>query len=438
VKGREFKNHQDFLESAKSWGLRTNPHNKYCRDLAETIDYCQQWQNKRDKLEYEIDGMVIKVNSYSLRGQLGYTLKSPRWAIAYKFPAHQATTVIEKIEFSVGRTGIITPVATLKPVECAGVTISHSTLHNFDEIERLDVREGDTVLIERAGEVIPKIIKVITSKRSGQERKIKIPKHCPVCKGEVSKEKEEEVFWYCINPNCPAQLKRSLLHFASRGAMDIEGMGESLVEELVDKGLVKNLADVYKLKKEDFLKLPLFAEKKANNLLMAIEASRKRTLSRLLYSLGIKHIGEKAASILADRFRNIDELFGLTQEKLEAIPEMGPIMAASVIKFFAAAQTKKLIAELKKLGVNTTQEEKIVKKSPITGKTFIFTGELEGLSRNQAQKAVEVLGGKWVSAISKSIDFVVVGKEPGSKYDKAKTLGLHIIEEEEFKKLIGA
>jgi DNA ligase (NAD+) len=249
VKGWEFKKHWDFLETIKTFGLRANPASRYCKDLEEVIAYCQDWQEKRDKLEYEVDGMVIKVNDYNLRQELGETLKSPRWAVAYKFPAQQATTVVEKIEFSVGRTGIITPVATLAPVECAGVTISHSTLHNFDEIERLDVRQGDTVLIERAGEVIPKIVKVIISKRNGKEKKVKVPTHCPVCSSEVIKEKEEEVFWYCPNPNCPAQFKRSLLHFTSRSAMDIEGLGESVVEELVNRGLVKNLADIYKLKK---------------------------------------------------------------------------------------------------------------------------------------------------------------------------------------------
>lgn len=436
AKGYGLRNHQEFLEKAKSLGLRINPKNKYCKNLNEAVGYCNHWQSRRDKLEYEIDGTVIKVNDYALREELGYTLKSPRWAVAYKFPAHQATTKIEKIEFSVGRTGSITPIALLQPVGCAGVTISRSTLHNFDEIERLDVREGDTVLIERAGEVIPKIVKVITSKRSGKERKVKIPAHCPVCKGEVAKEKEEEVFWYCINPNCPAQLKRSLLHFASRGAMDIEGMGESVVEELVSKGLVKNLADIYKLKKENFLKLSLFADKKANNLVTAIEAGKRRPLARLLYGLGIRHIGEKAAGILADKFKNVNELFRLTQGKLEEIPEMGPVMAASVIRFFAAPQSRQLFEELKRVGVNTSQEERVIKKSPITGKTFIFTGELTGLSRNEAQGAVEAKGANWVKSLSKNIDFVVAGKNPGSKYDKAKTLGLNIIGEEEFVKLI--
>ncbi|MCM8786569.1 MAG: NAD-dependent DNA ligase LigA [Candidatus Omnitrophica bacterium] len=432
----EFKTHWEFLETMKFFGLRVNPFSKHCRNLKEAIDYCLSWQDKRFSLEYDIDGMVIKVNNFKLQKELGETLKAPRWAVAYKFPAQQATTVVTNIEFGVGRTGIITPVAVLKPVECSGVTISHATLHNFDEVKRLDIRIGDTVLIERAGEVIPKIVKVIISKRKGIEKKISVPEKCPQCNGEIVKEKEEEVYWYCINPNCPARIKGSLLHYASRGAMDIEGLGESVVEELVNRGLVKSIVDIYKLKKEDFLKLPLFAEKKANNLVMAIEASKNRPLWRFIYGLGIRHIGEKAAFILAEHFKNIEQFFNLTEDDLRKIPEIGPIMAASVVNFFSSKNIKKMIYELKKYGVNLTSEKKETIKSKISGKTFIFTGELESFSRSQAQKAVENLGGKWVTSISKNIDYVVVGKNPGSKYDKAKTLKLKIIDEEEFKKLL--
>jgi DNA ligase (NAD+) len=344
--------------------------------------------------------------------------------------------VIEKIEFGVGRTGIITPVAVLKPVECGGVTISHSTLHNFDEVERLDVRVGDTVLIERAGEVIPKIVKVIISKRKGREKKIKVPDKCPECGEKIVKEKEEEVYWYCINPDCPARIKGSLLHFASRGAMDIEGMGESVVEELVSRKVVKSIADIYRLTKEDFLKLPLFAEKKANNLVKAIETSKTRPLSRFLYGLGIRHIGEKAAMVLAEHYKSIERFFSLKEDNLQEISEIGPVMAESVVEFFSSAHIKKMVEELKKHGLSLTEEKKTIKKSAITGKIFIFTGELESFSRTQAQDAVENLGGKWVTSISKNVDFVVVGKDPGSKYDKAKSLGLKIISEEEFKKVI--
>jgi DNA ligase (NAD+) len=432
VKGYEFKNHRDFLEQIKSWGIRTNPHNKWCRDLKEVLDYCRIWQEKRDNLAYEIDGMVVKVNDYSLRQTLGSTLKSPRWAVAYKFPAHQATTVVEKIEFGVGRTGIITPVAILKPVECAGVTISRATLHNFDEVKRLDIRQGDTVLIERAGEVIPKVVKVILSKRKEHAKKMQVPERCPVCRQSIAKEKEEEVYWYCINPGCPAKIKESLLHFASRGAMDIEGLGESAVEELVNKGMVKSLVDIYRLKKEDLLGLPLFAQKKATNLIMAVQASKERSLSRFLYGLGIRHVGEKVALLLASEFKNIDKFLTLNEDKLLKIPEVGPTIASSVVKFFSSAWTKKMIEEFKKIGINLKEEEKIIHKTHISGKVFIFTGELKTLSRNQAQKAVENLGGRWVSAVTKNIDFVVVGSNPGSKYVKAQKLCLKTITEEDF------
>jgi len=435
-KGYTFTNHTDFLKQSKNWGLRVNSHNRYCKTLSEVIAYCREWQEKRDKLEYEIDGVVIKVNDYALRTVLGDTLKSPRWAVAYKFPAHQATTVVEHIELSVGRTGIITPVAILRPVACAGVTITRSTLHNFDEIKRLDVRVGDRVLIERAGEVIPKIIKVITSQRTGAEKKIKIPAYCPVCKARVAKTKDEEVCWYCVNPDCPAQLKRSLLHFASRRAMDIEGLGESVVTALVEKGAIKSLADIYKLTDHDLLSLPLFAKKKAENLLMAIVNSKQCSLARFIYGLGIKHIGEKAATTLAGHVKRIERFFELTREDLQGIREIGPIMADSLINFFSSDSAKSLITEFRNLGLQPKEETRLIKKNSITGKIFVFTGEMENLSRIQAQRAVELLGGKWVSTISRNVDFVVAGKAAGSKYQKAKELGLQIIDEAAFQKLL--
>ncbi len=430
-----FNSQYEFLEKVKEWGLRTNPYNKYCRNLDEVIAYCNQWQEKRDSLDYEVDGVVVKVNSFSLQRGLGQTLKSPRWAVAYKFPAHQATTTVKDIIFSVGRTGIITPVAILNPVECGGVTISRSTLHNFDEIKRLDVRVKDTVLVERAGEVIPKIVKVITSKRKGKERKVKVPQRCPVCGGVISKEKEEEVYLYCINPDCPAKLKQSLLHFASRGAMDIEGMGDSVVEELVERGMVKSLVDIYKLKKEDFLELPLFAEKKAFNLYQAIQRSKNHPLARFLYGLGIRHVGEKAAMVLAQKFREIDKFFTLGKADLESIPEVGPVMAESVIKFFSQSKVKKMIKEFKELGLNLKEEAK-VKKDILKGKTIVFTGELKSFTRTEAQRLVEELGGKWSSSVSRNTDYLVVGENPGSKYEKGKKLGIRMINEEEFKRLI--
>jgi DNA ligase (NAD+) len=437
MKGYEFKNHYEFLERVQKWGLRTCPYNKHSRSLKEVIAYCNYWQEKRESLEFEVDGVVIKVNSFGLQKELGATLKSPRWAVAYKFPAQQATTVVKKIIVGVGRTGIVTPVAVLQPVECGGVTISRSTLHNFDEVQRLDVREGDTVLIERAGEVIPKIVKVITSKRKGREKKVGVPRTCPVCNEKISKEKEEEVYWYCVNPDCPARLKQSLLHFASRRAMDIEGMGTSVVEELVNREMIKSLVEIYKIKEDDLLKLPLFAKKKARNLIEAIEASKGKSLTRFIYGLGIKHVGEKGASILAKKFKSIDKMFSLKEEELKEISEIGSIMASSIVSFFSTKHIKAMMGDFKKQGLRLIEETWPTVKSAITDKIFIFTGELEASTRGEAQKMVEDLGGKWVSAISKNIDFVVVGNAPGSKFDKAKKMGLKIINEKEFRKIVG-
>lgn len=436
VEGYKFDKHNFFLEKIKNWGLRVNAENKYCKDLNEVINYCHLWQSRRESLEFEADGVVVKVNPFSLQGKLGATSKSPRWAVAYKFPAHQATTVVEDIIFGIGRTGILTPVARLKPVECGGVVISRSTLHNFDEIKRLDVRVGDTVLIERAGDVIPKIVKVIISKRKGFQRKIRVPKHCPVCKEIIGKENEKQVYWYCVNPNCPARIKQSLLHFASRAAMDIEGMGNSVVEELVDRKLVKNLADIYKIKKEDFLSLPFFAEKKTDNLINAINVSKKKSLACFLYGLGIKHVGEKGASILAGRFKNIERFFSLKEEDLKNIPEVGEVTAFSITQFFAVSHVQEMIRQFKEAGFSLVEEDKHFEVSEITGKVFLFTGKLLNFSREQARKLIEKSGAKWTESVSENVDFVVAGNDPGDKYRKAEKIGLKILKEHEFEALI--
>ena len=434
--GGVYKTHWEFLQSAKRLGLRVNSEVKLCKDIEEVISYCGDWEKKRGKLSYEIDGMVIKVNSLIQQKRLGYTMKSPRWAIAYKFPAQQATTTLEDIILQVGRTGVITPVAVLEPVECGGVTISRATLHNFDEIKRLDVRIGDRVIVERAGEVIPKIVKVVESVRKGRREIFKVPEKCPECGGRITKEKEEEVAYRCINPSCPAQLERGLVHFASRNAMDIEGLGESVVEQLVRKGLVKNFADIYSLRKEDFLKLELFADKRAQNLLDAIGESKERPLSRLLFALGIRHVGEKAAETLAEEFGSLHGLMEAKEEELQRIPEVGPALAGSVREFFQQKEVKRLIDRLKQVGLNMKQER--VAKGPqiLAGKTFVFTGELKGYSREEAEELVKNLGGKASSSVSSKTSYVVVGESPGSKYGKAKTLGVPILSEEEFEKLI--
>jgi len=432
-KGVDIFTQWEFLEQLREWGMRINPNSELCKTLDEVIDYCKQWQEKREKLTYDIDGMVIKVNSLAQQRRLGFTLKSPRWAVAYKFPARQATTEVLKINVNVGRTGVITPVAELKAVECGGVIIKHATLHNFDEIKRLNVKKGDRVLIERAGDVIPKVVKVVDSKG---KRPFVIPKVCPVCSSKVVKEKEEEVAYRCINPSCPAQIERGLIHFASRGAMDIEGMGEAVVVQLVNKGLVKDFADIYSLKKDELLKLELFKDKKSENLLQAIEKSKKQPLSRLIYGLGIRHVGEKAAYVLAQKFKTLDNLMKAKQGDFDAIYEVGQVMAESIVKFFKQNSSYQLIKKLKAAGLNLQEKVTATKKSSLTGKTVVFTGELKAFTRQQAESLVRQFGGNVSSSVSRNTGFVVVGENPGSKYEQAKKLGIKIIDEREFKGMI--
>lgn len=431
--GRRILTHWEYLEKLKLWGIRINQTSRLCKNLDEVINYCKAWQDKREGLNYEIDGIAIKVNSLEQQRRLGFTMKSPRWAVAYKFPARQATTELIKINLQVGRTGVLTPVAELKPVECAGVIIKHATLHNFDEIKRLNIKEGDRILIERAGEVIPKIVKVVEHKG---KKELSLPKTCPACGGKVIKEKEEDVAFRCINPSCPAQIERGLLHFASRTAMDIEGMGKAVVTQLINLKLVRDFADIYKLKKEDLLKLDLFKDKKVDNLLLAVEKSKKQPLSRLIYGLGIRHIGEKAAFTLAKEFKTLDKLMAAKQEDFDAIYEVGAVMAGSIMEFFAEPATKALLKKLREAGVNAKEGDLAVKESLFTGKTVVFTGELKNFTRSQAEGLVRRAGGNPVSGVSKKTGFVVAGENPGSKYEQAKKLGVKIIGEKEFREMI--
>ncbi len=433
--GQAFKTHWEFLQKIPEWGLRTNLENRLCKNFTEVVAYCDEYQKKRSTIPYEVDGVVIKVNSLSQQQQLGHTLKSPRWAVAYKFTAQQATTTIKEIKIQVGRTGVLTPVAELEPVECAGVMISHSTLHNFDEIKRLGVKKGDRVLLERAGDVIPKIIKVVESSRSGQT--LKIPQHCPECGGAVVKEREDDVAYKCINPSCSKQLEMGLIHFASRKAMDIEGLGEAVVRQLLEKGLVKDFADIYSLKKENLLTMELFADKRAENLLKAIENSKKQPLSKVLLGLGVPNVGEKVAYVLAQNYLSLDPLMKATGEELQDIHEIGPTIAESIEKFFKQTSTKKLITKLKKRGVNLS-EPKVVKYSSqkLSGKKFVFTGELISMTREEAAKGVKELGAEVISSVSQKTDFVVVGESSGSKYQKALELNVKILNEQQFKELI--
>ncbi len=433
--GKHYPTHWDFLTSARALGLVVNPHNRLCKTFAQVLKYCEEFQNKRNTIPYDIDGVVIKVNFLDQQNRLSATLKSPRWAVAYKFPAQQATTTVRDIVIQVGRTGVLTPSAYLEPVQCAGVTISRATLHNFNEVKRLGIKKGDRVLLERAGDVIPKIIKVVEHSKE-KNAELKIPERCPECGGKITKIKEEDVAYRCINPSCPKQLERGLAHFASRGAMDIEGMGEVVVVQLLNKKFVHDFADIYFLTKENLLELELFADKRAENLLAAIRKSKTQPLSRFLYGLGIANIGQKAAYLLAQRFLKIDALLKAKKEDLESIYEIGGVMAESVVKFFSQPATRQLIEKFKKAGLVLKEETVATASGKFGGKKFVFTGELDELSREEAAAMVKKMGGDVLDSVSKKTDYIVVGQNPGSKYNKAVNLGLKILNEKEFKEMI--
>jgi DNA ligase (NAD+) len=434
--GAECGTHWEVLEILKKLGFRTNPHCELCRNLKEIVKHYNLWKEKRSELDYDIDGMVIKVNSLSQQRVLGATSKNPRWAIAYKFPARQATTVLKDIEVQVGRTGVLTPVAILEPVELAGSTISRATLHNEDEIKRKDIRIGDRVIIEKGGDVIPKIVKVVESQRTGKEIEFHMPKQCPVCKSAVVKE-EGEVAVRCENPACPAQLKRKLQHAASRRAMDIEGLGEAVVEQLICEGIVKDYADIYELKLSELLPLERMAEKSAKNLLSAIEESKSASLSRLIFALGIRHIGTHAVEVIASRYSSLEELKEAGIEELEAIPEIGPVMAKSIYSFFRMKETESILKRFASAGVIMEEEKAKRDHQPLAGKSFVFTGVLKRRTRSEAEGIVKELGGRTSSSVSQNIDYVVAGGNPGSKRDRAVELNVTILTESDFEKLVG-
>jgi DNA ligase (NAD+) len=419
-----------FLRSCASFGIQPVEHDS-AKSLEEVVRFYHDFKEKRiAKLAFAVDGIVVKVDSYAQQKRLGFTAKSPRWAVAFKYPAQQASTTVEKVEFSVGRTGTITPVAKVKPVFCAGVTISSVTLHNFQEIERLGLKVGDHVLIERAGEVIPKVVKVAADLRTGKERTVVPPAACPVCGGKVVKE-EQFVAYRCDNPSCAAQLKRLLLHFASRPALDMQGLGEAVVDQLVDAGRVKDVAGLYDLKKQDFLKLELFADKRAENLLAQIAESKGRPLERLIFGLGIRQVGEKTAETLAQLY-DLEGLAAASQEDLTKIPEVGPIVAASIRGFFHSGESKTLLARLKAAGLNFKRSQKKTTGAKFAGQTFVFTGELETMTREEAEEKVKALGGKASGSVSAKTAFVVAGANAGSKLRKANELGVRVMTEKEF------
>jgi DNA ligase (NAD+) len=432
VRGWTFKTQWEVLKTLPRWGLRTNLHVQKCKNIEEVLDYYHEMNEKRETLPYEIDGTVIKVNRFDLQTRLGEISRSPRWALAFKFQPKQETTKILDIIVQVGRTGALTPVAVMEPIKVGGVEVSRATLHNQDEIDKKDVRVGDTVVIQRAGDVIPEVVQVIESKRTGKEKKFKMPSKCPVCGAEVIK---EEAIHRCIGLDCPAQLKGRIKHFASKRAMDIEGLGVKLIDQLVDKGLIKDVADIYYISKEELIELERMADKSAQNIIDAVEASKTKPLSKVLYALGIRHVGESTAEDLVRRFPRLDDFFHLSEEGLMEVEGIGPEVAASVHQFFGDKKNKESIERLKKAGVKVI-EPKVKEKGKLIGKTFVFTGALKSFGRDEARNIVESMGGMTASSVSKKVDFVVVGEDPGSKFDKAKELGIKTLTEEEFKKMI--
>ncbi|MGQ9664601.1 MAG: NAD-dependent DNA ligase LigA, partial [bacterium] len=432
--GPHYPSHYDVLKKLGEAGFKVIPHIELCNNIQEVIRYMKEWEEKRDTLEYEVDGLVVKIDSFSDRELLGYTIKSPRWAIAYKYPARQAITKLLDIQLQVGRTGRVTPVAILEPVPLSGTTISRATLHNEDEIKRKDLRIGDYVIIEKGGEVIPKVVGVVKDRRTGKEKVFKFPQKCPVC-GERIYRLSGEADWRCVNSSCPAQIKGSILHFASRQAMDIEGLGDVLVDKLVDTGIIKGFDDIYRLDTKTIANLERMGEKSAQNLINAIEKSKEKDFVNVLFALGIPNIGINASNLLAQAFKNIDNLMSASIEQLTKVQGIGEVVAQSIINYFKSPKNRRLIENLRKAGLKF-ETERITAAGPLKDKTFVFTGELSSMTREEAQSIVRKLGGHPSSSVSKNTDYVVVGAEPGSKYEKARRLGVKIIDEEEFLKLI--
>ena len=428
-----FPRHSESLAAIAKLHFKASEDWKLCPSIDEVKKYCEAWDGKREKLAYEIDGIVVKVDEVSLQLELAFTAKAPRWAIAYKYPARQETTVVKEIEFNVGRTGALTPVAFLEPVAVGGVTVSRSTLHNMDEVERLGVAAGDTVLIERAGEVIPHVVKVV--ERGKHRRLVHVPEHCPECGTRIHKS-PDEVAYRCINVACPARRKESLIHFAGRHAMNIDGLGEKIVDQLVDRGMVKDFADLYHLDLEKVAALERMAEKSAQNLLDEIEASKKNDLARLIYGLGMRFVGERTGQLLAEHFGSLEALEKASEEELTQVTEVGPKVAASIAEFFSERANRKVIDRLRAAGVDPKHERQALQSTRLAGKSFVFTGALARRSREEASAQAAAHGGKVSNTVSKKTDYVVVGSDPGSKFDKAQALGVRILKEDEFDQLL--
>ena len=436
IEGKERVSQWENLKTLKDLEFKTNPFSRHCTSLNEAISYYKEWHEQRDTLDYDVDGVVIKVNSTEQQRLLGSTAKFPRWSISYKFPARQATTKIKKIIIQVGRTGALTPVAVLEPVSLSGITISRSTLHNEDEIKRKDIRVNDTVLIERSGDVIPKVVSVMKERRTGKEVKFSFPSKCPVCHSKTFKP-EGEAISRCTNPSCPAQLKGSLLHFASRRAMNIEGLGESLVDQLLENKLVIKIPDLYSLKYEDLVNLERMGPKSSENLLNEIEKTKHRSVTRLIYALGIRYVGERTAQALAAHFKSLDALANASIEELTQIEDVGPKVAESVVFFFEQPENQELVSKLKKAGLNffTKPAEREGGKL-LDGQNFVLTGTLSSFSREEAKEIIEELGGTVTSSVSRNTHYVIAGESPGSKLQKAQELGIPTLDEKGFLKLV--
>ncbi|MBI2062174.1 MAG: NAD-dependent DNA ligase LigA [Candidatus Yanofskybacteria bacterium] len=429
------RTHEEEHRILKDLGFKTNPHNKFAKDLTEVQEFRDHWEKHREKLNYEIDGVVVILNDEKSLQKVGVVGKAPRGAIAYKFSPKESETVVEDIIVQVGRTGVLTPVAVLRPVQIGGTTVSRATLHNLDEIKRLGVKIGDTAIVGRAGDVIPDVKKVIKELRTGKEKDFHMPKKCPVC-GEPIEKIEGQVAYRCVNRDCPAIKREAIYHFVSRKALNMEGIGPRIIDQLMAAGLIRDSADLFSLKKEDLLNLERFADKSAENVIEAIQSKKKVLLNKFIYSLGIDHVGEETGFVLAKKFKSLKNIGEASLEELQNVPDVGPVVAQSIYHWFQKPYNKNILSKFKKAGVHVVEEETTKESSKFAGKTFVLTGTLESLGRDEAKDKIRELGGDVSGSVSKNTDYVVAGSEPGSKYDQAQKLGVKIINEKEFLNMV--